>query len=269
MHDQYVAFLNNLALVAGEIMRDHFEPGGVAFELKSDNTPVTLADKAIGVMVERKVVERFPSAVLIREEKDFPKRLPNGGLEFVIDELDGTNAFSRDIPVSVFAAVVMEDFIPLVSMVYASLGWGVGRRYRAIQSGGAYLNGTQISVSNRTVPRIAIATGAQPTEKYEAFRIATELAERGLPVETVYSMSRSCAMLAAGHLEGVLFPWGTLHDTVMGDLLVREAGGVASDLNGVALDYSKDTVDGFIMANCRETHDVLLEVVSRHRRAGQ
>jgi myo-inositol-1(or 4)-monophosphatase len=260
-------FLEDAAIEAGNIMRRHFQPGGVAFSLKENNTPVTVADKAIGEMVASAVASYYHEAVLIREETDFPKRMNNGGLEFVIDELDGTDGYSRDVPCAVFAAAAMRDFVPTHAVVHAPLYFGNPRTYGAEAGRGAWLNSRRIHVSDMKRPRVAIATASAPDERYQAFELAANIVrETGWVVETITSMSFSCAQLAAGNLAAVLFPWDTLHDTVMGDLLVREAGGVTSDLDGNAFDYSKNTVEGYIMANSAETHATLLKMVRRHRK---
>lgn len=263
---RYEEFLKFLAHQAGIIMRKHFDPAGVPFDLKSDLTPVTIADRSISMFVREAVAEQYPEATLITEESDFPCRTQEGGVEYVIDELDGTNAFSRGVAAAVTAMAMLENFVPQVAVIHAPLGVKPAT-YCAGLGGGATLNGKPIRVSSRTVPRVAIATAGSPTEKFAAWPLATELVTSlGWQVETVHSISLSCAMLAAGQLEVVLFPWGTLHDTVMGDLLVREAGGVTSDLNGRKLTYEGREIDGFIMANNHENHRVALEVVNKYRR---
>lgn len=259
--------LDIMAQKAGEIMQSHFRPGGVVTREKADKTPVTEADIRIGEMVERFVRKHYLNAVLIREEADFPARR-GGGLEFVVDEVDGTDGFSRDMPLAVFAAAALFDHHVEHSIIHAPLYFLEPRTHTANRGGGAFLNDELIKVSSRTEkPRIAIATANHPKERYRAWRLAQDLAEHGYcNISTVTSISYSCAMLAAGHLEGVLFPWDTLHDTAPGDLLVREAGGFTSDLNGERLDYSRNSVEGFVMANNEAMQDFLLNAVARHRR---
>ena len=261
-------FLAQMASVASVIMRRRFVPGGVAFQMKSDQTPVTKADLEIGTKVEEMVRDAYPDAVLIREEKDFPNR-KGYGIEFIVDELDGTDGFSRDIPLAVFAAARLFDCVVQDAIIHAPLAFGVARSYTAASHRGvALLNGKPIHVvsDRRERLRIGIATSAHKAERYHAFRIAQALADLGHIMNSVTSISHSCAMVAAGHLDGVLFPWDTLHDTAPGDLLVREAGGVTSDLNGNKLTYAGNSVEGFIMANSLATHGLLLDLAQQHRR---
>ncbi|MDO8518072.1 MAG: inositol monophosphatase family protein, partial [bacterium] len=189
-----------------------------------------------------------------------------GGREGIFDELDGTKWYSEGGLSAVFAGAIMVNNIVQDAIIYAPL-FEMPVEYTASLGGGSFLNGKQILVSpRRHVMRIAVATAGHSAERYDAQPIIAKLLKHGYEVEDVKSISYSCAALASGVIDGILFPWGTLWDVIPGDLLVREAGGVTSDLDGAALDYSGDSVDGFIMASNDLVHKLLFMIVRENRR---
>ena len=95
--------------------------------------------------------------------------------------------------------------------------------------------------------------------------IAKVLEQIGFRTEGVASIGYADMLVAAGEYAGVIFPGSSLYDTAPGDLLVREAGGVTSDLQGRPLRYDIDKLDGHITA-CNEFFlDVLLQTVRKYR----
>ncbi len=249
---------------AGLIMRKYHHVSGVPYSLKPDKTRVTAADKKIGEYVARQFREYYPSGVCIREETDFPLRT-GGGFEGVFDEIDGTLEFSRGGLYAVFAGAVMLDHQVWNSIIYAPL-LDEQPTYEAVVGLGAFCNNRPIHVSKKKAhPKIEVTTAGVTNELYKASAVISELGLCGCDVSDVLSISFSCALLAEGKTEGVLFPWTTLHDIVPGSLLVKEAGGIITDLNGRDLDLSQNAVEGFIAANCKDTHDMLLNVAQRNR----
>jgi fructose-1,6-bisphosphatase/inositol monophosphatase family enzyme len=266
-------FLHGLAASAADIMQKYFRSENIATKLKSDQTPVTVADLEISEMVAAALADRFPTAGLVCEERPMSERKP---VELIVDELDGTAAFAAGIPTAVFAAAVSVKGELQSSVICDPLGFGPRRYYQAKRGQGALLNvassTTQcLRVSKRTnladYPRIGIATGPGPVSRVPVQNmmvIADELQRMGFAISGVASISYSNALLASGQLEAVVFPWKTLHDIAPGDLLVSEAGGVTSDLRGNTLRYDVDSLDGHIFSNSAVLHDRILAVVQKH-----
>ncbi len=268
-------FAHRMAVFARDLIRDTYSPTGMRSMRKADNTPVTPVDLAISHEIRKWLKKFHPEAIIIDEETKFPERNSCGGLEAVIDPLDGTLSYILGRADSVYAFAFMQNFVPIHATILAALYYDINQRareYTATQGMGAFLSGCPISVSpKKSGQRIMLAVSRAEDRPFDGFHLAQELWSNEMVVETLRSVSHECAMLASGHIDGVIFPWGGLHDAVAGDLLVREAGGVTSDLTGQPLDFSKNRVisknglPGFIMANNRETFAILLEAVQKHR----
>lgn len=83
------------AVLAGRAIMEIYNSGDFGVERKSDDSPLTKADKASNRIIVDMMREHFPThAILSEEEKDNLDRLQND-LCFVIDPLDGTKEFVK------------------------------------------------------------------------------------------------------------------------------------------------------------------------------
>jgi len=94
--EPYRAFLLELADASGAFIRPWFGRPDLAVELKSDQTPVTVADRGAEELMRRMIRARFPDHGILGEEHG----AENTGAEFVwvLDPVDGTRAFAAGSP---------------------------------------------------------------------------------------------------------------------------------------------------------------------------
>jgi myo-inositol-1(or 4)-monophosphatase len=92
----YRDFLLELARQSGEFIRPYFANPALIVEIKSDQTPVTIADKGAEELMRRMIRGRFPDHGILGEEFG----PDNTGAEFVwvLDPIDGTRAFAAATP---------------------------------------------------------------------------------------------------------------------------------------------------------------------------
>lgn len=95
MYTQELELAKKAAVMAGEAIMEIYESGDFGVEMKSDDSPLTLADKASNRIIVDMLREHFPGhAILSEEEQDNKERL-NNRLCFVVDPLDGTKEFIK------------------------------------------------------------------------------------------------------------------------------------------------------------------------------
>ncbi|HTX64449.1 MAG TPA: histidinol-phosphatase [Opitutaceae bacterium] len=94
--EPYRAFLLELTEQSGALIRPWFGRPDLAVETKSDQTPVTVADRGAEELMRRMIRERFPDHGILGEEYG----AENAGAEFtwVLDPVDGTRAFAAGSP---------------------------------------------------------------------------------------------------------------------------------------------------------------------------
>lgn len=192
---------------------------------------VTDVDRDAERIIAEVLLAETPSALLMAEEGS--PALAQSGLVWVVDPLDGTANFLHGYPqyaVSIAAAVNGRLESGVVVDVTRECCYG------AVRGKGAWCAGTRLEVSQVQQPGRALLGTGFPFKQLE--RLDEYLAQfrRLLPLTSGIRRTGSAALdladIALGRLDGfwelVLAPW----DIAAGQLLVREAGGVVTDLSG-------------------------------------
>ncbi|WP_435358857.1 inositol monophosphatase family protein [Haloarchaeobius sp. DFWS5] len=220
------------ARAGSAVAADHFRTN-IDVERKDGKTDVvTHADRDAQRRVVEYVKEHFPDDAIVGEEDDELKAVPDEGAAWVVDPIDGTNNYVRDIPVwgTAVAAVVDGEAVAAATALPAM------DDYYASDSTGATLNGHDIAVSDADdLDQFVVC----PTIWWDFDRRDEYAQACASIVERFGDMRRfGCAqavlgMVAAGSLEATITnvdanPW----DTVGGVHLVRQAGGTVTDLDG-------------------------------------
>lgn len=224
------------AVKGGEAVRSYAQRlGTLVWEEKSRADYVSEADRASEAVIGDIIHGRHADATVVGEElsPDLAAAHLARGLVFVADPLDGTTNFLHGLPwyaVSV-AAVVDGDLA-----AGAILNPANGALYTAVAGGGARRNGDPIRVSTIEDPiRALVATGFPFKQNVSIDRYLRGLvpvmgATAG--VRRAGAAALDLADVAAGHYDAfwelTLAPW----DIAAGILLVREAGGVVTDVAG-------------------------------------
>jgi myo-inositol-1(or 4)-monophosphatase len=177
----------------------------------------------------------LPNAGILAEESASsmaPERR-DSGVVFVIDPLDGTTNFLHGYPEYAVSIGVLSGGVPTAAVI---IDVALGETFTATAGGGAFVNGRPITVSPIDDPRRAlVGTGFPFTRVEEVDPYARQLAQvmKGTAgVRRAGAAALDLAAVASGRFEAfwetILSPW----DIAAGILLVREAGGIATDLSG-------------------------------------
>jgi myo-inositol-1(or 4)-monophosphatase len=195
---------------------------------------VTEVDRAAEQLIADTLHEAVPEGRIVGEEltPSAPGPLP-GGLVWIVDPLDGTTNFLHGFPeyaVSIAAALDGE----LVAGVVVQVPYG--HVYEAERGRGARLDGRPLAVSAISEPRHALVGTGFPfrdigqLDLYQRHFAAVVRGTAGL--RRPGSAALDLCHVAAGRFEAFwelrLAPW----DVAAGALMVREAGGVVTDLEG-------------------------------------
>lgn len=238
----------DIARQAGVIMLEYFD-GDQQVEIKSDNSPVTIADKKINSLVISELQKHFDDVIIGEEESTGEY---GSGRRWFCDPIDGTIAFVSGIPTAMFSLALVEDGRPVVGVAYDPF---LDKMYEAVKGGGAYCNGKKMSVSSRTIGGGVVAINAG-TAKIRYPHIE-HLLDKKIKVRPLANgaVCKSC-LVARGKIEGYIEVGVSGHDMAAVDLMTEEAGGLATGLDGKILDYQKP-FKGAIVSN-RIIHDELV-----------
>ncbi|ADJ14241.1 inositol monophosphatase family protein [Halalkalicoccus jeotgali] len=231
---------------------------GIAVETKEGKTDVvTQADRDAQNRVIEVIREEFPDDAIVGEEEDALKEVPEAGPAWVIDPIDGTSNFVRDVPIWATSVAAVIDGEPVAA---TNAMPAIGDYYVADDEE-TRLNGDPVQVSDRTDPE---ACTVAPTlwwdfDQREVFaRVVRAVVERFGDVRRLGCAQATLSLVADGGLDGALSdvrpnPW----DTVAGVHLLRNAGGEATDVEGER--WRHDST-GLVVSNGR-VHGTILEAV--------
>ncbi len=259
--DLHEAFrsMKQAALDAGrlimEIYKTNFE-----VETKSDESPVTAADKGSDALIRKELSSAFPEAAFLTEEStDDLSRLDKEWV-FIVDPLDGTSDFvKRDGEFAVLIALV-HYHEPVVGIIYAP---NQKLFYYAIKGEGAYrLEGekaVRLHVSQREGHDLRCLVSRSHFNDAEKAYIdeRREHFSEILPMGAALKFAR----IAEGNAEVSyrLSPGTKEWDVAPGNLILNEAGGLMLKPDGTAYRYNREDVcnrDGYILANSRGNFDL-------------
>lgn len=226
-----------LAEKAGEIIRDKF---GSPFEKGYKSCPadlVTEVDRHCEEIITGGLLQAYPNHVVIGEEYGGSVEAPESGCTWYVDPLDGTTNFVYGIPffcVSIGLAVAGEM---KAGVVYDPL-----RRecFQALSGSGVFLNGRPVRVdSNRKSLKEGLLVTGYPSDSRFNERLSRinyhRVVESCANLRALGAAALELAYVAGGRLTGfwenTLRPW----DVAAGSLLVTEAGGCVTDIDGGAL----------------------------------
>jgi myo-inositol-1(or 4)-monophosphatase len=148
--EAYRSFLIELAGASGDFIRPYFASPGLVVETKSDQTPVTMADRGAEELMRRMIRRRFPDHGILGEEFG-PE---NTGAEFVwvLDPIDGTRAFAAATPLFGTLIALLHRGQP----VLGAINQPVLRQLVIGEGGRTTLNDRTVRV--RATPRLEEAT---------------------------------------------------------------------------------------------------------------
>jgi histidinol-phosphatase len=221
-----------LADDADSLTTSRFRAQDLHVMTKPDLTPVTDADKSVEEGIRRTLSRARPRDAVIGEEHG---STGYGRRRWVVDPIDGTKNFVRGVPVWATLIGLMVDDEVVVGCVSAPL---LNRRWWASKDGGAWtgrslLNASPCRVSD--VSRLDDAslsysslTGWEEHDRLDDFIALSRRCWR----TRAYGDFWSYMLLAEGAVDVAAEPELELHDMVAVDVIVREAGGTFTSLDG-------------------------------------
>ena len=215
------------ARAAGNISRDYYA-GNFTVEIKADMTPVTQADVECEAAIRETILGRFPDHGIYGEEMG--QTHVDAEYLWLVDPIDGTKGFVRQYPFFSTQIALMHNGEIVLGVSSApmmkELAW-------AEKGVGAFLHGERLAVSNIDDPRRAsVSTGnlksLARSDGWEALGNIVAAADRIRGYGDFYHYH----LLAAGKIEAVIESDANILDIAALSVLVTEAGGVFTDLNG-------------------------------------
>jgi len=189
------------------------------------------------LILERRLTTELTAATGIGVHgEEFGGDDPGTGLRWLVDPIDGTFNYSQGLPLAAMLVALVSDGVPVIGLTWLP---ATGQRFAAVRGGPLLIGG-------RTAPSLTPTTldgGAVGYVSFQASargrfpgpqrtRIQTELVRRHARVRIHGSTGADMAFVAGGQLNGAVSYGRNAWDHAAGVVLVRAAGGVATDLFG-------------------------------------
>lgn len=244
------------ATEAGKIIAKYY---GTSLEItrKAQDHPLTKADIEANDIIKKHLWPAFPDyGWLSEEDLDNETRFEKKRL-WVVDPLDGTKDFLRQIPQFAVSIALVENEQPVLGVVYNPISKEL---FAAISGRGATCNNKKITVKKKkpsAKTRLLVSVSEANRGEWDAFEDRFIIDPTG---GCAYKMSK----IARGDADGTftLSPKSEW-DICAGTLIVREAGGIVTDLSGKAVRFNQPNtlLDGLIYCSSMEVYEEIMEVV--------
>ncbi len=239
----YMKQAKSLATKAGKVMRKNFT-SNMKKEWKDERSPVTETDIKINDMVLKEIKKKYSShSILAEEGDDFSE---DSEYVWICDPVDGTHNFSHGIPTATFALALCKNGEPILGLIYDPF---FDRLFTAEKGKGAFLNGKPIRVSKHAVLKSTIMGAGKLKKVKNLFPVMQEGYGHGVSWISGLSIHYMSALVAAGEFAASFFGGTSPHDMAAAAVIVTEAGGKVTDLDGnVPERYDRD-IDGQLCSN--------------------
>jgi histidinol-phosphatase len=234
---KYLDFAVQTAFDAGRLTLGHFQTG-IQAEYKSDNSPVTIADKEAEELIRSRIEKKFPTHDILGEE--FGHNDSGAAFKWIVDPIDGTKSFIKGIPLySVLVGLEIEGTCEVGAVYFPALGDMV----YAANGCGCYWNGkrTHVSQTKELSDSFVSYSDIFNMEKYGKTKrwdkILNATYYRG-----GWPDAYGHALVATGRLEIMLDP--VINDWDCGPFppILKEAGGYFGDWHGNETIYAEEAI---------------------------
>lgn len=234
---------------AGKILIDNF--GRIhKITKKSGRELVTNVDLEAQTTIISLIKEKYPHHSILSEES--PAEENHSKYRWIIDPLDGTHNYIHKVGIfGVSIALEWEEEI-ILGVIFLPV---TAELYVAEKGKGAYLNNERIAVSRRDLPQVSMVYDSSLQYNKEVMLTNLgKLADNVFNVRMFGSSARSLSFIANGQIDLQIEyhdkPW----DFSAGALIVEEAGGKVTDLQG---NPWTPQVDQYIASNSKIHQDIL------------
>lgn len=233
-------------------------------EKKGEIDLVTQIDRDVETMFRALIAGRFPDHTVLAEEfAASGDRRRDAEYTWVFDPVDGTTNYAHGLPIYCSAASLEHRGQPIVAAIYDP---SRKELFTAEKGSGAWLNGTPMGVSSAGALIDSLLCTGFPyslhIEREYLVGLFGDFLGRARAVRRLGSAAIDLAYVACGRFDGFwevrLNPW----DISAGALLIEEAGGHVTALDGAPFDSRR----GEIVASNGRVHSQMLDVIRSRKR---
>ncbi len=226
MHEIFDSAID-LAQRAGKITLDYFCTD-LNIESKSDDSPVTIADRKTEEFLRNEIEKRYPDDAILGEE--FGEKEGRSGLRWILDPIDGTKTFIRGVPMYGTMIAIERGGESRVGVIHFP---PLDETIAALSGNGCYWNGERCGVSQtEALSEASIMTTSMDSilDCWGEQILLRILKETGF--QRTWADCYGYLLVATGRADACVDPIMHIWDVAPLIPIVQEAGGRLTDLSG-------------------------------------
>jgi myo-inositol-1(or 4)-monophosphatase len=201
--------------------------------VKENDSPVSDADIAVDRLLAERLRPARPDYGWLSEETADDASRRSGRPAFIVDPIDGTREFLAGRSEWAISLAVVANGRPVAAALAAP---ALRETFLASAGGGAWLNGAPITVARRDALEGVAVAGPRRYLRQVAEKARVDITS----VRFIGSLAYRLALVAAGRVDVAVARAGSRDwDLAAADLIVHEAGGRLTDLDGRLLRYDR------------------------------
>lgn len=231
-----------IAREAGLHTLNYFQRADLAVELKSDASPVTVADREAEQHLRQRIAERFADDAILGEE--FGEQNGTTGYRWILDPIDGTKSFVHGVPLYGTLVAVEHGGRSVIGVIYIpALDEGV----HALAGGGCWHHrggGEPTRAHVNSTARLADSLVLSSEIRYPTAgrqQALLSLAQNAR-INRTWGDCYGYLLVATGRAEVMLDPIMGLWDIAPLQPILEEAGGTLTDWRGEPTIYSAEGI---------------------------
>jgi histidinol-phosphatase len=230
-------FALDAAWQAGRVTLAHFQTG-VAIERKSDNSPVTIADRGAEQKLRELIGRYWPDHGIIGEE--FGRQAGSSRFTWILDPIDGTKSFVRGVPLYATLVALVDGDTPVLGVIHMP---PLNETVYAARGEGCYWNGRRAHVSSVSELKDALLlateidtfAGLGRAEAWQRLVDATY-------TQRTWGDAYGYGLVATGRAEVMLDPVMEVWDAGPLQVVLEEAGGSFTDWKGTPTIHNRECI---------------------------
>ncbi|MGE5797429.1 MAG: histidinol-phosphatase [Ignavibacteria bacterium] len=249
--DGFKVFAKKLSFESGQIIKSYFRTK-LRIELKSDLSPVTLADKKSEEAMRELIMKEFPEHGILGEE--FGIYNPDAEYKWILDPIDGTKSFISGTPLFGTLIALLKNGEPIIG----AINLPVLNEFLIGDNSTAELNDKKVSVRNcgSISSALLLTTDILDIEKHQDINKFNALVKK-VKLFRIWGDCYGYYLVATGFadimIDPVLSPW----DSMALIPVIRGAGGNITDYQG------NDPLKGkSIIASSPSIHEEILKILN-------
>ena len=215
---------------AGTLIRERWEDPR-QLQQKGFRDVVTDADFASQALITRRIRAAFPDHGFLAEEEDASLQ-ESGPVTWLIDPVDGTTNYSRQIPLFCVSIAAVRAGVVVAGVVHDPMR---AELFSAVRGGGARLNDRPLqaaATADLADAVLALDLSHEAHTREQLFGWLREIGHQVYTVRAVGSAALALAWVGAGRLDAFVNAGARPWDIAAGGLIATEAGALVSDLDG-------------------------------------